>query len=59
MRDDDLALEELGHAARLSGGNSKTLGLHGFLLATRGRRDEAQDVLRTIESISASRHLPP
>jgi TolB-like protein/Tfp pilus assembly protein PilF len=59
LREDDLALDELGHASRLSGGNSKALGLRGFLLATRGRPDEARDVLRTIESLAAKRYIPP
>lgn len=59
LHEDSLALEELELAARLSGGNSKAMGLRGFLLATRGRGDEAREVLRTIESIAASRYLPP
>jgi TolB-like protein len=58
LRDDGLALEELAQAERLSGGNSKALGLRGYLFATRGRRDEAIEVLRTLEAIAATRYVP-
>lgn len=59
LRDDELALEELAQAERLSGGNSKAHGLRGYLLATRGRRDEAREVLRTLEATAATRFVPP
>jgi len=55
----ELALEELGRAARLSGGNSKAVALRGFLLAKLGRADEARDLRATLESLSRSRYVPP
>jgi TolB-like protein/Flp pilus assembly protein TadD len=59
LQEDDLALEELAQAERFSGGNSKALGLRGFLLATRGRQDEAREVLRAIDVAAAARYVPP
>jgi len=38
LREDDLALAELEHASRLSGGNSKTLGLRGSSWPRAGAR---------------------
>jgi tetratricopeptide (TPR) repeat protein len=55
----ELALEELGHAARLSGGNSKALSLRGYLMARRGRTEEARAVLGALEDAARVRYLPP
>jgi TolB-like protein/DNA-binding winged helix-turn-helix (wHTH) protein/Tfp pilus assembly protein PilF len=55
----DLALEALADAARLSGGNSKALSLRGYVLAKMGRGSEAQEVLRTLETLSQQRYVPP
>jgi TolB-like protein/Tfp pilus assembly protein PilF len=59
LGEDDLAFEELAHAARLSGGNSKALALRGYLLARRGRTREAREVLETLEAASGARYVPP
>jgi tetratricopeptide (TPR) repeat protein len=47
------------YAARLSGGNSKALSLRGYVLAKMGRVSEAQEVLRTLETLSQQRYVPP
>jgi TolB-like protein/Tfp pilus assembly protein PilF len=54
----DLALESLNHAARLSG-NSKPLSLRAYVLAKNGHADEAREMLRMLEDVSGSRHIPP
>jgi TolB-like protein len=54
-----MALEALARAEASSGGNSKTLSLRGYILATTGRRDEAEEVLRALESIGQERYVPP
>jgi tetratricopeptide (TPR) repeat protein len=59
LHDDDLAQDSLAHAARLSGGNSKASALRGYLLATRGRTEEAREELRALERHAAARYLPP
>lgn len=55
----DLALKALGAADASSAGNSKMLSLRGYILATSGRRAEAEEVLRTLEAISRERYVPP
>jgi TolB-like protein/Tfp pilus assembly protein PilF len=55
----EAAFEALASAARFSGGNTKTMSFRGHLLAKLGRRDEARDVLRTLESASRDRYVPP
>lgn len=55
----DLALDALTTAGRFCGGNSKVLALRGFLFATMGRKNEALDVLRALESISREKFVPP
>jgi TolB-like protein len=55
----NMALQALAQAEASSGSNSKTLSLRGYILATSGRRDEAEQVLRTLESISHERYVPP
>jgi TolB-like protein/Tfp pilus assembly protein PilF len=55
----DLALEALANAGRFSGGNSKVVGLRGYILAKIGRHDEARQVITTLDSISRERYIPP
>jgi DNA-binding winged helix-turn-helix (wHTH) protein/TolB-like protein/tetratricopeptide (TPR) repeat protein len=56
----DLALKMLTNAERLPGGaNSKVLSLKGYCLAKAGRANEARDVLRTLETRSHERYVPP
>ena len=53
------ALDALRDAEASSGGNSKTLSLRGYILATSGRRDDADRVLGTLEAIAGERYVPP
>jgi TolB-like protein/DNA-binding winged helix-turn-helix (wHTH) protein/cytochrome c-type biogenesis protein CcmH/NrfG len=53
------AFEAFQDAARLSGGNTKTMALRGHVLAQLGRAAEARDILRTLESLSRERYVPP
>jgi len=55
----DLALDALITAARLSGGNSKSIALRAYVLARAGRADDAWDLLRTLEAVARDRYLPP
>ena len=55
----ELALDALSHANRLSAGNSKALSLRGYLLASVNRRAEALEVLQTLDSVSSKRFFPP
>ena len=55
----DLALQAFQDAARLSSGNTKTMALRGALLARLRRAAEARDILRTLESLSGERYVPP
>jgi len=55
----DLAVEVLTQAGRLSGGNSKTLALRGYILARQGRTKEAEDVLAALESAGRDQYVPP
>jgi len=55
----DLALEALTDATRLSGGNSKTISLRGYLLGSMGRANEAREVLRVLEAGSREHYVPP
>jgi tetratricopeptide (TPR) repeat protein len=55
----DSAFEAFQDAARLSGGNTKTMALRGHVLARLGRAAEARDILRTLESLSGERYVPP
>ena len=54
-----LALEALESATQLSGGNSKTLSLSGYILGRMGRREAARGVLQALEETSHERYLPP
>jgi TolB-like protein/Flp pilus assembly protein TadD len=53
------ALEALAAGARLSGNNSKTLSLRGYVLAQAGRAAEARAVLTTLETVASTRYVPP
>ena len=55
----DLALDSLNLAARLSGGNSKTIALRGYILAQIGRAGEAHEALVMLDKLSAARYVPP
>jgi TolB-like protein/DNA-binding winged helix-turn-helix (wHTH) protein/Flp pilus assembly protein TadD len=55
----DAAFDALINAARFSGGNSKAMSFRGHLLAKLGRVGEARDVLRTLETVSRDRYVPP
>jgi len=55
----ELALEVIGDAARLSGGNSKALSLRGYVLANAGRTGEAREVLQTFKRLAKDRFVPP
>jgi len=55
----DLALEAISNAAKLGGGNSKTLALRGHILAKNGRADEAREQIATLETMARDRYVPP
>jgi TolB-like protein/DNA-binding winged helix-turn-helix (wHTH) protein/Tfp pilus assembly protein PilF len=55
----DLAFAAFQDAARLSSGNTKTMAFRGHVLAGLGRTAEARDILRTLESLSRERYVPP
>jgi TolB-like protein/Flp pilus assembly protein TadD len=55
----DLALEALVNAARLSGGNSKTMALRGHICAKLGKTEAARGVLSLLEAASRNRYVPP
>ena len=38
---------------------SKAMSLRGYLLAKLGRESEARDLLRTLETVSRERYVPP
>lgn len=58
MGDYEAALDALAKSAGFGGDNSKVVSLRGYLLAKMGRRDEAQSVLRTLESLARGRYCP-
>jgi len=55
----DMALDALATATRLSDGNSKPVGLRGYILATRGHVSAARDVLSMLNDIARVRYVPP
>jgi tetratricopeptide (TPR) repeat protein len=55
----DQASEAFLNAARFSGNNSKAISFRGHLLARSGHAEEARDVLKTLETISRYRYVPP
>jgi TolB-like protein/Tfp pilus assembly protein PilF len=59
MGETDAAFEALRQAGLASGGNSKVIGLRGYLFGKQGRVAEAQEVLKTLEAISRERYVPP
>ena len=59
MGDLEPAREALTTAARFSAGNSKALSLRAYVLARTGKSDQAQAMLRTLETISRTRYVPP
>ncbi len=59
LGESELALDALNTAGRFSGGNSKVIGLRGYLFARMGRREEALEVLKTLDAISREKYVPP
>jgi TolB-like protein/tetratricopeptide (TPR) repeat protein len=55
----ELALEALTNAGRLSGGNSKTISLRGYVLARQGDARAAHDLLRILETAAKEKYVPP
>lgn len=55
----EAALEALQQATPFSSGNSKVIGLRGYLFARMGRVGEAQEVLRMLETAARERYVPP
>jgi TolB-like protein/Flp pilus assembly protein TadD len=55
----DVALDALATATRLSDGNSKPVGLRGYILATRGQISAARDVLSLLTDLARVRYVPP
>ena len=55
----DVALDALATATRLSDGNSKPVGLRGYVLATRGHASAARDVLSMLNNLARVRYVPP
>jgi len=53
-----LALEALSHG-RGDAENSKVISLRGYVLAKMGRKDEAREVLKTLETLARERYMPP
>ena len=51
----DLALDALGTATRLSDGNSKPIGLRGYILARHGRISAAREVLSMLNDLGRVR----
>jgi tetratricopeptide (TPR) repeat protein len=55
----ELALEALTTAARLSCQNSKPMSLRGYILAKTRCHDEARTLLTTLDTASRQRYVPP
>ena len=55
----DTALNAADSASRLSGGNSKTLALRAYILATIGRDVEARGVMTALEQTATTHYVPP
>jgi TolB-like protein len=53
------ALEEFAEAARLSSGNTKPVSASAYALASRGRTQEARDILSRLERLALQRYVPP
>ena len=57
--DPDAALESYRTAHRLSRGNAALLGFQGWVLGRSGRKNDARQIIATLEQIARSRHVPP
>ena len=55
----DRALERLANAQRLSGNNSKTISLRGYILARIGLTHEARAALEDLAITAATTYVPP
>ena len=55
----DIALDALTTATRLSGGNSKPVGLRGYILAKNGQITAAREMLTMLDELSRTRYVPP
>jgi TolB-like protein/Flp pilus assembly protein TadD len=55
----DAALAATDTAIGLSGGNSKVVSLRAYILASRGRADEARSIVSGLEQAATSRYVPP
>jgi TolB-like protein/Flp pilus assembly protein TadD len=55
----DIALDALTTATRLSGGNSKPVGLRGYILAKIGQSRPAREMLIMLDELSRTRYVPP
>ncbi|HTD95908.1 MAG TPA: tetratricopeptide repeat protein [Edaphobacter sp.] len=58
LGENDLALATLNSAGKL-GVNSKIIAMRGYVFARTGRIEEANDVMKTLLSISQERYVPP
>ena len=58
LGENDLALQSLGRAEQLSGGNSKPVSTKGYVLARAGRTTEAHAVLNELIARSHAGYLP-
>ena len=55
----DVAIEEFRKAYRLSRGNILQLAYQGHVLGQIGRRDEAEQIITTMDQIAQNRFVPP
>jgi TolB-like protein/Flp pilus assembly protein TadD len=55
----ETALDALATATRLSDGNSKPVGLRGYILAKQGHASAARDVLSMLIDLAHVRYVPP
>jgi TolB-like protein/Tfp pilus assembly protein PilF len=53
------AIQSLVQAGRFSGQNSKTVSYRGYVLAKAGRTAEAREVLKSLQTASQDRYVPP
>lgn len=58
LRNADLALDALGRAGKLSGGNTKVIALRSYLFSQVGQIKEARQGLQTLEVIARERFVP-
>lgn len=59
VREWEVALDALTTATRLSDGNSKPVGLRGYILARCGHSAAAREVLHMLSELSRLRYVPP